>query len=143
MQEAPVRFRRPSSQKDLPEPERGGSVEELRGFLNLGEGEEGEDAWALLLAFLLGSLRPRGPSPILALTGERGSGKTTTARVLKRLLDPQTAEVKAPPRSTEDLAVAAHAGWLLLYDNLGSGGLPPWLSGGRGIRPARDPHEHR
>jgi len=128
MQEAPLRFRRPSSQKGLPEPERGGSVEELRPFLNLPEGEEGEDAWTLLLAFLLGSLRPRGPYPILALTGERGSGKTTTARVLKRLVDPQTAEVKAPPRSTEDLAVAAHAGWLLLYDNLGSGGLPPWLS---------------
>ena len=41
-----------------------------------------EDA-VLLIAWLLGAMRPRGPYPVLSLNGEQGSGKSGAVRMLK------------------------------------------------------------
>src|SRR5262249_54780521 len=66
----PVRFRRPRGLMTLPTPTRGGSVSDLRPFLNLG----GDADWRLVVAWLLAALRPTGPYPGLVLHGEQGSG---------------------------------------------------------------------
>jgi hypothetical protein len=78
----------------LPMPEKGGSIEELRPFLNYGS----EENWILILAFLLAAFRPDGPFPILVFSGEQGSAKSTTASVLRRMLDPSEAERRSHPR---------------------------------------------
>jgi hypothetical protein len=72
------------------------------------------------------ALRPAGPYPVLAIHGEQGSAKSTLARVVRQLIDPQATPLLAEPRSTRNLMVTAVNGWLLAYDNVSA--LPSWLS---------------
>ncbi len=120
--EPPVRFRRSRAVLPLPEPTTGGSIDQLREVIYLAS----DDDWLLLEAWLIGTLRPSGPYPVLGLDGEQGSGKSTTARMLRRLVDPSIAELRAEPREIRDLMVAAASGWLVALDNVSH--LQPWLS---------------
>jgi hypothetical protein len=110
----PVRFRRPISQRPLPLPVRGGSIDELRSFLNVAT----EDDFRLISAVAVSWFRPTGPDFMLCINGEQGSAKTTATNVLQRLIDPQEATARTLPRTEEDLAVAAQNSILLSYDNL-------------------------
>jgi hypothetical protein len=118
----PVRFRRPPGILPLPVPERGGSIEALLPFLNLSSRSD----FVLVVAWLLATLRARGPYPVLAISGEQGSAKTVLSKMLKALVDPNAAPVRALPREERELMIAANNGYLLAFDNLS--GLPPWLS---------------
>jgi len=118
----PVRFRRAAGMKPLPIPVPGGSVEKLRPFLNL----KSDADFVLVVAWALAVLRNRGPYPVLALSGEQGSAKSTFAAILKALLDPNTAPLRALPRDDRDLFIAANNGHVLAFDNVS--GLPAWIS---------------
>jgi hypothetical protein len=72
----------------------------------------------LVAAWLLSTLRPSGPFPILLLVGEQGTGKSQTSRTLKALTDPSTVPLRAPPRDDKDLLVSALHSWVLALDNL-------------------------
>jgi hypothetical protein len=117
----PVRFRRSPGMLPMPVPQRGGSVELLKPFLNLSN----ENDFVLVVAWLLAALRPRGPYPLLAISGEQGSAKTVLSKLLRALVDPNVAPVRALPREERELMIAANNGHLLAFDNLS--GLPPWL----------------
>jgi len=117
----PVRFRAPKGAGALPVPERGGSLDELRAFVNLSD-----DDFALFVAWLCGCLRADGPFPLLVLSGEQGSAKTTTGRVAKRLIDPSAAPMRGAPKEARDLMIAVKNAWVRAYDNLSS--VPVWLS---------------
>jgi len=119
--ESPIRFRRSRGMLPLPAPEPGGSIDLLRGFLNVDE-----DTWRLVVAWLVATLCPRGPYPALALFAEQGSGKSTTGRLLRELVDPNAAPLRAEPHDGRDLMIAANNSWCLAYDNLSH--VPPWLS---------------
>ncbi|MFN7112685.1 MAG: hypothetical protein ACK4M2_13765, partial [Brevundimonas sp.] len=116
-----IAFRRLPHQRPLPEPIRGGGIDALRGLVPLKGGD-----WPLVLGWLAGGLNPRGPFPILLLTGEKGAGKSTIAQMLKAILDPAEGALRTTPRHEEDLFVAARGNWVLAYDNLS--GVPGWLS---------------
>jgi len=117
----PVKFRRSRGMLSLPCPVSGGTLAELRPFVNVtGPG------WVLLVSWLIAALRPVGPYPILALHGEQGSAKSTTSRVLRALIDPNAASLRADPRDGRDLMIAATNGWVVALDNLSH--LAPWLS---------------
>ncbi|MDP9480361.1 MAG: DNA primase, partial [Actinomycetota bacterium] len=118
----PVRFRRRKGMLSLPRPVRGGSVNALRRFVNVG----GDDDWMLLVAWLVQAFRAKGPYPVLIVQGEQGSAKTTTARMLKNITDPSSTPVRTAPRGEHDLVIAANNSWVVTIDNLS--GLPPWLS---------------
>src|SRR3974390_724986 len=118
----PVRFRRTPGMLPLPVPERGGSIETLRSFLNLPSG----DGFVLIVAWLLAALRAGGPYPLLAISGEQGSAKTVLSKILKALVDPNAAPVRALSREQRELMIAANNSYLLAFDNLS--GLPHWLS---------------
>ena len=119
--EPPVRFRRSRGMLPLPAPEKGGTVDQMRSFLNV------DDAtWRLIVAWLLAALRPRGPYPMLALFGEQGSGKSTAGRLLRALVDPNAAPLRSEHRDARDLMIGASNSWCLAYDNLSY--LRPWLS---------------
>ncbi len=119
--ESPVRFRRSKGMLPLPLPEPGGTIDQLRGFLNVDD-----DTWRLIVAWLVATLRPRGPYPALALFAEQGSGKSTSGRLLRELVDPNAAPLRAEPHDGRDLMIAANNSWCLAYDNLSH--VPPWLS---------------
>ncbi len=118
----PVRFRRPRGMLSLPVPVVGGSIEELRRFVNVGSATD----FCLMATWLIQAFRPRGPYPILVLIAEQGAAKTTTVRTLRRLCDPSESDVRRPPRNTEDLMIAATNGHIVAFDNLSR--LPEGLS---------------
>lgn len=117
----PVRFRCAKAMKALPTPSYNGSVDDLRKFLNVTD----ED-WPLTVSWLLAAMRPRGPYPLLCLHGEQGSAKSTAARVLRELVDPNSAPLRSSSREPRDLMIAANNGWVIALDNLSC--LPPWFS---------------
>jgi hypothetical protein len=120
--DSPVKFRRPGGMLPLPKPEGGGRIEDLRPFVNVPD----EQDWCLLVAWVVASLKPSGPYPVLVLHGEQGSAKSTTAEVLRSLIDPSIASLRTAPSEERDLAIAAHNAWVLSYDNMS--GVPLWLS---------------
>jgi hypothetical protein len=98
----------------LTTPVRGGTIDDLRPFINCGTSED----WILIIAFLLAAFRPQGPHPVLALFGEQGSAKSTTASVIRRLVDPHEADRRTQPKDLQDLFLAARNSWMLNFDNL-------------------------
>ncbi len=118
----PVHFRRPAGMLLLPIPEQGASIEALNSFFNLSSPND----FVLIVAWLLAALRPAGPYPLLAISGEQGSAKTVLSKLLKALIDPNAAPVRALPREERELMISANNGFLLAFDNLS--GLPTWLS---------------
>lgn len=117
---APVHFWRPEGTEPLPLPVGGGSVDEVREFVNVASIAEGR----LLVAWMLYALRGAPPFPILGLHGEQGTGKTTAARVVGRLTDPRATQLRAFPRDERELYIAATRAHVLSFDNLS--GLRPW-----------------
>lgn len=121
IQNPPVKFRRTNGMLPLPVPVQGGSVGELDKFVNV----HGSDL-ILVKEWLVASLKPTGPFPILVFHGEQGSAKTTTAKVLCDLIDPNMAALRSEPRDERDLVIAATNRMVVAYDNLSK--LPVWLS---------------
>lgn len=117
----PVRFRRTPGMLAIPEPVSGGHLDELRQHFHMSASD-----YVLAVSWLLAVLRGRGPYPILALTGEQGTGKSFTGDMLRRLVDPNTAPLRSLPRDTRDLYVAAINGHVLVFDNLS--GMPAEIS---------------
>ena len=98
----PAKFRRTRGSQPQPEPERGGSLDELRPFFNVDH-----HGWILIRAFLVAALRPRFPLPILVAKGEQGAGKSTACRIISSLVDPRTSALRGIPREVRDLTAAA------------------------------------
>ena len=106
-------FQRPRDALPLPLPVAGGSLEELRPFVNVTD----ED-WPLALGWLLGAVMPRGPYPVLVLSGEQGSAKTWTTRALRAVVDPSVAEDRGAPKDLDAASTAAEACRIVAFDNL-------------------------
>ena len=109
----PVRFYRTDCQLPLPTPTRGGSLDNLWRLLNVREADR-----PLVLAWILSTLTPDGSKPILVFSGEKGSGKSSAATLLKRLSDPTNVSWLGTVEDPQTLAVAALGRWVLCYDNL-------------------------
>jgi hypothetical protein len=120
--ECPVKFVRTSSMQPLPEPVADGSVNQLRRFANPAD----EAQFQLIVGWLFGALWAKGPYPVLAVSGEHGSGKTMLTRVLRALVDPNTAPVRSISKSEQDLLISALNSHCLAFDNLS--GISLWLS---------------
>ena len=118
----PVRFRRASGMQPLSTPETGGSIEHLRPYLNV----QTDADFVLVVSWMLAVLRHRGPYPVLVLSGEQGSAKSTFSKILRALLDPNAAPLRALPREDRDLFIAATNSHVLTFDNVS--GLPSWIS---------------
>jgi len=111
--EAPVRFRRTGAMRPLPVPEAGGDLDMLRRYVNVRD----EDL-PLVLAWLMSALSGTQPFPVLVIHGEQGSAKSTTAKFLRQLVDPSSADLRALAGTTRDLAVQAHNNHVIGMDNL-------------------------
>lgn len=108
----PVRFYRTRNTKPLPEPESGGTLDDLRRFLNIAN----DDDLRLLLGWMVYALQPNEPFPILAIRGDEGTGKSWLLFVIRSLTDP--GKGRAMPKDERDLSVAAANSWVLALSNL-------------------------
>lgn len=118
---SPVKFWRPKGLLPLPVPVEGGDLNGLAAFLNIDK-----NAWPLVVGWLLTCYAPNGPYPVLILTAEQDSGKSTGARLLRKLIDPNKTPLRSPPREDRDLLIAAKNGAVVMFDNVSH--LPQWLS---------------
>ncbi len=114
VQDVPVFFRRPKGMAALPMPQTGGTLDDLRDFINTPD----DDTFIPVVAWLVGALRPSGPYALLSLQGEQGSAKSSLAKVLRALIDPASSPLRTLPRDERDLMIAANNNWVLAFDNL-------------------------
>jgi len=110
---APVHFRRSRLTGELPVPIVGGSLEELWDIINVKESLR-----PLILAALVTGLFPDVPRPILAVTGEHGTGKTTAAKVLVSLIDPGPVPLLGAPKDLREWPVMLHNSYTVGLDNV-------------------------
>jgi len=108
-----VRLWQPAGMRPLPVPIRGGSLDLLWPLLNV----DAQDR-ILVAAWMLMALNPHGPYPGLFLHGQQGSAKSTTAALLRRLIDPNKCPLRQPPRDEDALVIAARNGLIVGLDNL-------------------------
>ena len=119
--DSPVRFVRRDGMLPLPIPTEGGTIEQLREFINVTDAD-----WPLVVAWLLAAVRPTGPYPILLVNGEKGSCKSTTCRRLRALVDPNKADLRNKPKDEHALMIWAQNSHIIALDNLSD--FPQWLS---------------
>ncbi|MEZ5343566.1 MAG: hypothetical protein R2706_19670 [Acidimicrobiales bacterium] len=118
----PLRFIRPKGLLPLPLPAHGGSIDDLRPFVNVSD----DDQFRLMVSWLVAALSPWGPYPILQLAGQQGSAKSTTARVLRSLVDPNVSPLRSEPREARDLMIAATNAHVVTFDNISR--MPSYMS---------------
>lgn len=122
IQSPPVRFRRTTGMLPLPMPRAGGSINKLRSFLNV----KNDIDWVLAVAWVLAALRNIGPYPLLAISGEQGSAKSTFCALLRMIVDPNTTPLRGLPREDRDMFLNASNSHVLAFDNLSN--MPVWIS---------------
>ena len=120
-EQPPISFKRTVLNGALPEPERGGSLDELWNLLNVTN-----DDRPLVAAWLVASLFRDIPHPVLSLFGEQGTGKTTAHKMLVTTIDPGPVPNRKPPRDPDSWVTAAAGSWFVGIDNLSE--VRPWLS---------------
>lgn len=98
----------------LPLPVQGGSIEDLGRILQLKPGD-----LRLVVAYLVGCFLPHGAFPLLRVSGEQGSGKSLTTRLIKSVVDPARSPLRPLPRDLGSLMAAVEAAHVLAFDNLG------------------------
>lgn len=118
----PVRFIRRRGMQALPMPVRGGTIDELRPFVNCPT----DDLWILYVGSLPSLFRPRGPYVILVFSGEQGSAKSSMVKKTRALIDPNLAPTRRLTRDERDLMIAANNSFILVFDNLST--IPPSIS---------------
>ena len=117
---ADVPLLRPVAMRPLPTPSQGAdtraALQDLRKLLNVPASHN--RGLMLCVAWLVAALYPDGPFTVLALDGEQGCGKSTACRVLRRLVDPNKADLRAPPRNEDELIIAAKQARVIALDNV-------------------------
>jgi hypothetical protein len=113
LNESPVHFIRREAMRALPEPGHGGQLSMLWPLINIPKSKQ-----KLLLVWIIECFRPDTPFPLLELSGEQGSAKSTTQGFLRRLIDPNKVDLRAAPKDRESVFVAARNGWVVSFENL-------------------------
>jgi putative DNA primase/helicase len=124
---ARIKFLRSPSMLALPEPEpvddTRSPIEDLRQFANTAS----DDDFIMLVGFLVAAFRPpTAPYPILAVSGEHGTGKSNMCAMFRDLVDPNEAPIRAAPPDAHNLFLSSSNSHLQIFDNLSR--LDGWLS---------------
>ena len=109
----PVKFERRAGFGELPVPVKGGSIRPLQELLQLDE-----NAFMLVIAFLLNCLRHGSAYMCLFVEGEQGSGKSFLCEILKRIIDPSKPMRFRLPGDERNLMVQANSYFLPVFDNV-------------------------
>ncbi|MGW6954993.1 ATP-binding protein [Streptomyces chartreusis] len=112
-----VCWRRTQLTGELPLPARdtnGKGIDALLRLCNFA----GAETECLALAWLIGCLEPSVPVPAPFLTGPQGAGKSTGGRMLVRIIEGMSGDLRRAPKDEENMITAVAAGWVTALDNL-------------------------
>lgn len=112
-----VRWRRTQLTGELPLPltgTEGKGIDQLLGLCNFANAQ----TESLVIAWLVGCLSPHAPVPAPFLTGPQGAGKSTAGRMLTRVVEGMSGDLRRAPKDEENLIAAVAAGWITALDNL-------------------------
>jgi hypothetical protein len=110
---SPILFTRTKNMRPLPIPNCAPNLDSLWMHINVPEDRRLE-----ALTWLLDSYRPDTPFPVLEITGEHGTAKSTTQWKLRDLTDPNKVALRGCPKSVEDIYVGAANNWVCSFENL-------------------------
>jgi len=113
LNESPVKFRRPKGAMPLFEPDSSGEKSDLLKLVNVQP-----DDVPILVAVMCEMLRPETAYPVIEIAGEQGSGKSTTQKNIRRLIDPKDVALRAQPKTVEDVFISARNNHIVSYNNL-------------------------
>jgi hypothetical protein len=113
----PVRFVRVPGMRPLPEAVLVDPKEGLRKLKEVTRFQTERDG-VLVVAFMLGVLGGDGPYPVLVITGEAGSAKSTLAKLIGFLVDPRSRFLLSAPHSALDVYISASNRFLVAFNNL-------------------------
>ena len=106
-------FTRSKSMLALPSPLVGGSLDQFWDLVNIPH-----EYRLTVVAWLIECLRPDTPHVVMELVGEQGSAKSTTQKLLKMLIDPNIANLRAAPKKVEDVWIGALNSHLVSFENI-------------------------
>jgi hypothetical protein len=99
----------------LPEPRRGGSLDDLRGLINAKD----IDDYYLIIAWMINCFNPYGAFPLLVIHGGASAAKTFGTRFIRKLVDPSDMlPTLTKPTSVENMMQVAFSNYVMAYDNL-------------------------
>ncbi|MGA1841106.1 MAG: CHC2 zinc finger domain-containing protein [bacterium] len=110
----PILFRSFSHQKDQVMPKEPGDIKKVLRYLNFTD----EKQKLLYLCYLVTCLVPDIPHPIIVITGEQGSGKTTFFKITKPIIDPSHVKTVSTFSDGREFVQAAFHHYLMFLDNL-------------------------
>ena len=116
LKNSPVKFWRTETMREIPTPLKTGvhGVHNvLWNHLNILEEDK-----VLLLAFILECFRPETPFVIAEFIAGQGAAKSTTQSNVRDLIDPNAVNLRAAPKTPEDIFVGAGNNWIASYNNL-------------------------
>lgn len=109
----PIYFVRASAMRALPMPVSGGTIKELWKYVNVEPTDQ-----LILLAWMIECFRSDTPYPVLAMCGESGSAKSCSQKIIRAMIDPNRAPLRAKPKSVEDLCVSAKVSHITALENI-------------------------
>ena len=119
--EPPILFKRYSHQAVQVIPVHGGDINDVMRFINVKPEQK-----LLFIVYLVSCFIPSIPHPIPVFYGEKGAAKTTTTKLVKKLVDPSNVEAVTFPRDINELVQKLSHHWFCGFDNIS--GLPEWIS---------------
>ncbi len=111
----PIIFRRYRHQQPIPVPDPTGSVHDIAPFL--GNTRNNQQKFLLLLS-IISCFIPDIPRPLLCISGEKGSSKSTLSRMLRRIVDPAKPLLLTLPSDRGELAQQLSHHYFPIYDNV-------------------------
>jgi len=113
LKDSPVKFWRTETMREIPIPSKKGVHDVIWKHLNISEENR-----MLLLAWILESLRPETPFTIAEFIGGQGTAKSTTQSNIRDLIDPNAVNLRAAPKTPEDIFVTTGNNYIASYNNL-------------------------
>lgn len=108
----PVFFQRYKHHKAQVMPMQNGDVRKIFNHINLKENH------TLFLCWLISLFVPDIPHAVAIFYGEKGSAKSTTCEMLKKLIDPSALSTVSLPKDFRSMTITLQQHWFIAFDNI-------------------------
>lgn len=114
LEQPPILFVRNKNTKEQVEPIFHGDLRLLINHVRI----PNPDDQLLFLVYIVTSLIPMIPHPLLVFCGEKGAAKSTSMRMARSIIDPAFRDILIMPNSLQDLALVIDNNYMPCFDNM-------------------------